>query len=60
MTLALAFLGGLVSCLSPCVIPVIPVFVSNLTGGWMAGAFVWGGGVSATAPGTGTVQRRAS
>lgn len=32
MTLAIAFLGGLVSCLSPCVIPVIPVFVSNVAG----------------------------
>lgn len=35
MTLAVAFLGGLVSCLSPCVIPVIPVFV-----GYVAGAGV--------------------
>lgn len=33
MTLALAFLGGLISCLSPCVLPVIPVFVSNVAGG---------------------------
>lgn len=33
MTLALAFLGGLVSCLSPCVLPVIPVFVGHLAGG---------------------------
>ena len=33
MTLALAFFGGLVSCLSPCVIPVIPVFVSTVAGG---------------------------
>ena len=33
MTLAFAFLGGLVSCLSPCVIPVIPVFVSTVAGG---------------------------
>ena len=32
MTLAIAFLGGLVSCLSPCVLPVIPVFLSNLAG----------------------------
>ena len=28
MTLAVAFLGGLVSCLSPCVLPVLPVFVA--------------------------------
>jgi cytochrome c-type biogenesis protein len=33
MTLAIAFLAGLVSCLSPCVIPVIPVFVSTIAGG---------------------------
>lgn len=33
MTLAIAFLGGLVSCLSPCVIPVIPVFVGHVAGG---------------------------
>jgi cytochrome c-type biogenesis protein len=33
MTLAVAFLGGLISCLSPCVIPVIPVFMSNVAGG---------------------------
>lgn len=33
MTLAVAFLGGLISCLSPCVLPVIPVFVGHLAGG---------------------------
>lgn len=33
MTLAVAFLGGLISCLSPCVIPVVPVFMSNVAGG---------------------------
>ena len=38
MTLAVAFLGGLVSCLSPCVLPVIPVFVSTVAGGPAAGA----------------------
>jgi cytochrome c-type biogenesis protein len=31
VTLAVAFLGGLVSCLSPCVLPVIPMFVAHLT-----------------------------
>lgn len=30
MTLALAFLGGLVSCLSPCIVPIIPVFLANV------------------------------
>jgi cytochrome c-type biogenesis protein len=38
MTLAIAFLGGVVSCLSPCVIPVIPVFMSNVAGGAAPGA----------------------
>ena len=33
MTLAVAFLGGLVSCLSPCVLPVIPVFATYVGGG---------------------------
>jgi len=32
MTLAVAFLGGLVSCLSPCVLPVLPVFVGYVGG----------------------------
>lgn len=31
MTLAVAFLGGLISCLSPCVLPVLPVFVAHIT-----------------------------
>ena len=38
MTLVVAFLGGLVSCLSPCVIPVIPVFVSTVAAGPGVGA----------------------
>ncbi|MDQ6795126.1 MAG: cytochrome c biogenesis CcdA family protein [Chloroflexota bacterium] len=33
MTLAVAFLGGLISCLSPCVLPVIPVFAAFVGGG---------------------------
>lgn len=32
MTLAVAFLGGLISCLSPCVLPVLPVFVAHVGG----------------------------
>lgn len=32
MTLAIAFLAGLVSCLSPCVLPVIPVFTAYVSG----------------------------
>jgi cytochrome c-type biogenesis protein len=38
MTLAVAFLGGLVSCLSPCVLPVLPVFTAYVGGG-AQGAF---------------------
>ncbi len=37
MTLAVAFLAGLVSCLSPCVLPVIPVFAAYVGGGRVVG-----------------------
>ncbi len=33
MTIGIAFLAGLVSCLSPCVLPVIPVFTAYVGGG---------------------------
>jgi len=33
VTLAVAFLAGLVSCISPCVLPVIPVFAGYVAGG---------------------------
>jgi cytochrome c-type biogenesis protein len=33
MTLAIAFLAGLVSCISPCVLPVMPVFAGYIAGG---------------------------
>ena len=33
MTLALAFVAGLVSCLSPCVLPVVPVYAGYVAGG---------------------------
>lgn len=33
MTLAVAFLAGLVSCISPCVLPVMPVFAGYIIGG---------------------------
>ena len=36
MTLAVAFLGGLVSCLSPCVLPILPVFVAYVGGAGQA------------------------
>lgn len=42
MTLAVAFFAGLVSCVSPCVLPVIPVYAGYISGGagagWSAGA----------------------
>lgn len=38
MTLAIAFFGGLVSCLSPCVLPVVPVFVAQVVRPERAGA----------------------
>lgn len=43
MTLAAAFLGGLVSCLSPCVLPVLPVFTAYVGGG-VAGSVAGAGG----------------
>ena len=43
MTLAVAFLGGLVSCLSPCVLPVLPVFTAYVGGGGSALGRVRGG-----------------
>ena len=33
MTLAVAFLAGHVSCVSPCVLPVLPVFAGYVVGG---------------------------
>jgi len=48
VTLAVAFFGGLVSCLSPCVLPVIPVFTAFVGGGRVAGR---GGGDRARAAG---------
>ena len=42
MTLAIAFVAGLVSCLSPCVLPVVPVYAGYVAGaagaGWSSGA----------------------
>lgn len=46
MTLAVAFLGGLISCLSPCVLPVLPVFVAYVGG---AGQAVDSSGAAAVA-----------
>ncbi|MGE3599610.1 MAG: cytochrome c biogenesis CcdA family protein [Dehalococcoidia bacterium] len=33
-----AFLAGLVSCISPCVLPLAPIYVSSLVGGSVGGA----------------------
>ncbi|MBF6606717.1 MAG: cytochrome c biogenesis protein CcdA [Chloroflexi bacterium] len=33
MSLAVAFLAGLVSCVSPCVLPIMPVFAGYIVGG---------------------------
>lgn len=49
MTLAIAFLGGLISCLSPCVLPVIPVFVSHVAGGTAPTALAGAGASSSLA-----------
>lgn len=46
MTLAVAFLAGLVSCISPCVLPVVPVFAGYVAGGVGSG---WSSGPSAGA-----------
>lgn len=52
MTLAIAFLAGLVSCLSPCVLPVIPVYTGYVAGG--AGAGWTSGAVAVTPAGSAT------
>jgi cytochrome c-type biogenesis protein len=58
MTLAVAFLAGLVSCLSPCVLPVIPVYGGYVAGGTGAG---WSGGNGAAlATATGSATWRAT
>lgn len=36
VNLMVAFLAGLVSCISPCVLPLVPLYVSNLGGGSVA------------------------
>src|SRR5712692_5629465 len=33
VNLLVAFLAGLVSCISPCVLPLAPIYVGNLAGG---------------------------
>ncbi|MBI3749472.1 MAG: cytochrome c biogenesis protein CcdA [Chloroflexi bacterium] len=42
MSLVVAFLAGLVSCISPCVLPVIPVFAGYVAGGSLQLAVVCG------------------
>lgn len=43
MTLAIAFLAGLVSCVSPCVLPVVPVYAGFVAGGAGTG---WSSGIA--------------
>jgi cytochrome c-type biogenesis protein len=43
VTLAIAFLAGLVSCVSPCVLPVMPVYTGYVAGGAGSG---WSSGVA--------------
>ncbi|MGI8550477.1 MAG: cytochrome c biogenesis CcdA family protein [Dehalococcoidia bacterium] len=45
INLLVAFLAGLVSCISPCVLPLAPIYVGNLAGG-----FSGVGGVNRRAP----------
>ena len=58
MTLAVAFLAGLVSCISPCVLPVVPVYAGFVAGGagqgWTAGV-----GAAVAAPSAGSATWRA-
>ncbi|MBI3745213.1 MAG: cytochrome c biogenesis protein CcdA [Chloroflexi bacterium] len=52
MTLAVAFLAGLVSCVSPCVLPVIPVFAGYVAGGappWAVASGAQAAGLAGTA-----------
>lgn len=58
MTLAVAFLAGLVSCLSPCVLPVIPVYAGYVAGATGAG-WTGGGTLAATTTATGSTWRAA-
>lgn len=58
MTLAVAFLAGLVSCLSPCVLPLVPVYAGFVAGGGGAG---WspGAGIAAVTSSAGSATWRA-
>lgn len=51
MTLAVAFLAGLVSCVSPCVLPVVPVYAGYVAGGAGSAWRSAPGAASATAAG---------
>jgi cytochrome c-type biogenesis protein len=52
LAVAIAFAAGLVSFLSPCVLPLVPAYISYL------GASSLGGGVAATASGPAVASRR--
>lgn len=54
MTLAVAFLAGLVSCISPCVLPVVPVYAGFVAGGAGAGWTSRSGALATPANGSAT------
>lgn len=54
MTLAVAFIAGLVSCVSPCVLPVVPVYAGFVAGGAGAGWTVGDGAHAASGGGSAT------
>lgn len=54
MTLAIAFIAGLVSCISPCVLPVVPVYAGFVAGGAGAGWTPDNGPVATPAGGSAT------
>lgn len=40
VNMSVAFLAGVVSCFSPCVLPLAPIYVSSLVGGSTGGAAI--------------------
>lgn len=59
MTLAVAFLAGLVSCVSPCVLPVVPVYAGYVAGGAGSAWMLAPGAVGASAAGGSATWRAA-
>lgn len=59
MTLAVAFFAGLVSCISPCVLPVVPVYAGYVVGG-RGGGWSSAMGAAPTVPNAGSAIWRAT